>query len=60
LAADGACTLDAATVEPSVTLPVHFSIFTSQKPINHNVLTNTGRPALSPSTTTLFEQVKAF
>jgi predicted AlkP superfamily pyrophosphatase or phosphodiesterase len=60
LAAEGACSLDAATVQPSITLPVHFSIFTSQKPTEHNVMTNTGRPALSPSATTLFDQVKTF
>ena len=40
----GASTLEAQTVSPSITLPVHFSIFTSLKPIDHGVLTNTGRP----------------
>jgi predicted AlkP superfamily pyrophosphatase or phosphodiesterase len=60
LIAEGAHTFDAATVSPSITQPAHFSIFTSQDPISHNVLTNTGRPVCSPSATTLFEVAKTF
>jgi predicted AlkP superfamily pyrophosphatase or phosphodiesterase len=60
MAANGASTLNCTTVAPPITLPAHFSIFTSQKPISHNVLTNTGCPAPSPSATTIFEQVKTF
>ena len=43
LAAAGAASMSAETVMPSLTLPAHYSLFTSQKPIGHNVLTNTGR-----------------
>ena len=46
---NGAHTLNARTVTPSITLPVHFSIFTSLPPIAHNVLANTGSP--NPSST---------
>ncbi len=41
---DGAYTLNARTVTPSITLPAHFSIFTSMLPQGHNVFTNTGFP----------------
>ncbi len=54
----GAAAVAAETVVPSITLPAHYSLFTSQKPIGHNVLTNTGRPNPSPSTATLFEVAK--
>jgi predicted AlkP superfamily pyrophosphatase or phosphodiesterase len=40
----GAFSLTAQTVTPSITLPVHFSIFTSMDPKNHGILTNTARP----------------
>ncbi len=55
LAARGAATLQARTVTPPITLPVHFSIFTSQTPVNHGVLTNAGRPGPSPSTVGLLD-----
>jgi arylsulfatase A-like enzyme len=58
LAAAGAACLKAVTVTPSLTLPAHYSLFTSQKPIGHNVLTNTGRPNPSPATASLFEVAK--
>lgn len=58
LALSGAYTFNALSVHPSLTLPAHFSIFTSQKPFNHNVLTNTGSPSPSPSACTLFEVAK--
>jgi predicted AlkP superfamily pyrophosphatase or phosphodiesterase len=45
LMAEGAYTPAARTVSPSVTLPAHFSIFTSLEPVNHGVITNTTRPA---------------
>ena len=38
---NGSHTLNARTVTPSITLPAHFSIFTSMPPLEHNVLTNT-------------------
>ena len=43
LAATGSSTMQATTVSPSITLPAHFSIFTSLKPIDHGVLTNAGQ-----------------
>jgi arylsulfatase A-like enzyme len=58
LAAAGAASMSAETVSPSLTLPAHYSLFTSQKPIGHNVLTNTGRPDPSPATAGLFEVAK--
>ena len=59
LLARGAHTLIARTVQPPITLPAHFSIFTSQSPIGHNVLTNTGRPDPSPSTMSLMEWLRS-
>jgi arylsulfatase A-like enzyme len=52
---NGSYTLKAETVTPSVTLPAHFSIFTSLKPLDHNVLTNTAGPTVSPSAKTIME-----
>ena len=52
---NGSYTLKAETVTPSITLPAHFSIFTSLKPLDHNVLTNTARPDVSPSAKTIME-----
>ncbi len=46
---NGAYTLNAQTVTPPITLPAHFSIFTSMLPQGHNVFTNTGSP--NPSST---------
>ena len=40
----GCWTLAARTVSPSITLPVHFSIFTSADPARHGVLSNDERP----------------
>lgn len=40
----GAYTMRASTVIPSLTLPVHFSMFTSLPPEEHHVLTNADRP----------------
>jgi predicted AlkP superfamily pyrophosphatase or phosphodiesterase len=51
----GAHTFTAQTVEPSITLPTHFSLFTSEAPYSHNVTTNTGRPAPSPAAFGLLE-----
>lgn len=45
----GAYTLDAKTVRPSVTLPVHFSIFTSTSPDRHGVTSNECRFAHTPA-----------
>jgi predicted AlkP superfamily pyrophosphatase or phosphodiesterase len=55
---NGTYTLEARTVKPSITLPVHFSIFTGLKPIDHGVLTNTGRPGLSLSALSFFTLAK--
>ena len=49
LKAGGAWTYGAVTVTPSVTLPVHFSIFTSMAPTSHGVLSNAADPAVSRS-----------
>lgn len=49
-----AWTLEAQTVFPSITLPVHFSIFTSTGPFTHGVLTNGGRPPVSPAVIDMF------
>ena len=55
---DGAHSFSAETVSPPLTLPAHFSIFSSRQPVNHNVLTNTGRPDISPDTFTVFEAAR--
>lgn len=44
----GRFTLEARTVMPSVTLPVHMSLFHSVKPERHNNLTNTYAPQVRP------------
>ena len=56
----GSWTLEAKTVVPSITLPAHFSIFHSVRPIDHNVLTNTGNPLASTSVTGFFQYVKSY
>jgi predicted AlkP superfamily pyrophosphatase or phosphodiesterase len=54
----GAYTLNAQTVTPSITLPVHYSIFTSMDPKNHGVLTNTDRPNPSRAAWGIMEVAK--
>jgi len=54
----GSCTLNAQTVTPSITLPAHFSIFTSTLPIEHGVFTNTGSPQPSPTVRGIVDVVK--
>ena len=54
----GACTLEARTVFPSVTLPCHMSMFHSVPPERHNVTTNTYVPPIH-AFNGLFEQLKA-
>lgn len=54
----GAWTLDAQTVTPSITLPVHVSIFTGMSPHDHGVETNTAMPEFSPSCLSLFQWTK--
>lgn len=56
---EGAWTMEASTVSPSVTLPVHCAIFTSMTPLNHGVLTNVARPTISPSAMGMIEWVKS-
>ena len=55
---EGTHSLSATTISPPLTLPAHFSIFSSRQPINHNVLTNTGYPNTSPGTFTVFEAAR--
>ncbi len=57
---NGASTLCAVTVSPPITLPVHFSIFTSLSPTAHGVLTNTGSPSLSSEARSLIDIAKDF
>ena len=58
LMARGASTLAAQTVEPSMTLPAHFSLFTSLAPLAHNVNANTGSPSPSNMARGLVEVLK--
>lgn len=51
----GSSALSMDTVIPPITQPCHFSLFTGRKPLAHNVLTNTGRPDISPDCPGLFE-----
>ena len=57
---NGAHTLNARTVTPSITLPAHFSIFTSLPPIAHNVFTNTGSPNPSSTARSIIDVAKDF
>lgn len=54
----GSSTMNALTVEPTITLPAHFSLFTSLPPHDHNVTTNTGNPQPSSTARSLLEVVK--
>lgn len=58
LMATGAWTLNARTVSPSITLPVHFSIFTSMPPSNHGIFANSSGLPPSESATGFFQWVK--
>jgi predicted AlkP superfamily pyrophosphatase or phosphodiesterase len=55
----GTACLSGQTVEPSLTLPVHFSIFTSLPPYSHGVVTNTATPDMSGAVQSLFAHIKA-
>ena len=57
---NGAHTLNARTVTPSITLPAHFSIFTSLPPIAHNVLANTGSPNPLSTARSIIDVAKDF
>lgn len=57
---NGSSTLNASTVTPPITLPAHFSIFTSLKPIAHNVLSNTGSPLPSSDARSIIDVAKDF
>ena len=46
----GACSLQAQTVMPSITLPTHTSLFYSAPPEKHGVVTNTYQPFPQPMT----------
>jgi predicted AlkP superfamily pyrophosphatase or phosphodiesterase len=54
----GAYTFCARTVNPPISWPAILSIFTSLKPINHGVLTNTGRPDPSSAACSLIDLAK--
>lgn len=58
LIASGASTMCARTVQPPITLPAHFSLFTSLNPRDHNVTTNTGSPSPSATACSIVEMVK--
>ena len=45
---EGASTLEAQTVFPSVTLPCHVSLFHSVDPMRHGTTTNTYMPQVRP------------
>ena len=55
----GAFTPGVKTVTPPITLPSHFSIFTSLAPYSHGVLTNTALPNMSAAAQSLFGHVKS-
>ena len=55
----GSATMEMKSVSPYLTLPCHFSIFTSLPPYSHGVLTNTAAPDMSALPQTLFYHVKA-
>ena len=57
---NGTHTLNARTVTPSITLPAHFSIFTSLPPIAHNVLANTVSPNPSFTARSIIDVAKDF
>jgi len=54
----GSSCMKVKTVTPSITLPSHFSIFTSLAPYSHGVLTNNAQPNMSVAAQTLFYHVK--
>jgi predicted AlkP superfamily pyrophosphatase or phosphodiesterase len=54
----GMVCLSVQTVEPSLTLPAHFSIFTSLPPYSHGVVTNTAAPDMSAAAQSLFAHIK--
>lgn len=56
---NGSFTPGVRTVSPSITLPSHFSIFTSLEPYSHGVLTNTSLPTMSAAGQSLFGHVKS-
>ena len=58
LIASGASTMTARTVAPPITLPAHFSLFTSLDPTDHHVTTNTDRPCRAPGACSIIETVK--
>jgi predicted AlkP superfamily pyrophosphatase or phosphodiesterase len=58
LVANGAHTLQAQTVQPSLTLPAHFSIFSSLRPYNHGVLTNAAVPAYTAGMRTIVDHAR--
>jgi arylsulfatase A-like enzyme len=54
----GTHTFSATTISPPITLPAHFSIFSSRKPIGHGVQSNSGQVNISPGTMTIIEAAK--
>jgi len=56
---NGSYSNNVKTVKPSITLPAHFSIFTSLNPYSHGVLTNNSLPSMSVAAQSLFYHVKS-
>ncbi len=56
---NGSFTPGVKTVTPSITLPSHFSIFTSLAPYSHGVVTNTSLPTTAATAQSLFGHVKS-
>lgn len=56
---NGSYSYNVKTVKPSITLPSHFSIFTSLEPYSHGVLTNNSLPSMSVAAQSLFYHVKS-
>jgi predicted AlkP superfamily pyrophosphatase or phosphodiesterase len=55
----GSFTPVATTVQPTATLPVHFSLFSSLPPEDHGVMENGSRPMPLPGVVTITERVRA-
>lgn len=58
LMTEGAARLQAQTVSPAMTLPVHFSIFTGVPPSRHGVWTNTIHLVAAPDCAGLMDRVR--
>ena len=59
LMANGASCMHMASVTPSLTLPAHFSLFTSLAPYAHGVMSNAGQPDPSVTAQSLFYHIRS-